>query len=331
MRLNKLILCLIFSFVLVPLAQAQNVSAQMFLKSKTPQPGYVYHEAEGKQFYIRPVQEQTFYPGEDSYHQMHHHGVAFESEIMGYRIYFDKKQTIDVYAKRTPRLELDACKWYPTEEQLADGFGDDILRVSGYIGVGACKPYNGNKMVHFEDVLSRTQRIVRLTEDTASVEVVSNGFLLPDSSRIDITTRYTIAAGHRDVEVEVFVPENEVQHLKDLYIHRGFCLCTGVQKVGTPCYQTLTSSSTAVGSWGTDWPVNDTIRYAKETCGLGVMVPNEYVLGVTDDKNNRLVLLRPAAVIRYRFTVVSLKENNPPAHHAEEFWAFLKDWLTINH
>ena len=51
------------------------VHAQMYLKSKTPEEGFVPHTAEGKSYYIKPVTEQTFLPDADSYRSMHHHSL----------------------------------------------------------------------------------------------------------------------------------------------------------------------------------------------------------------------------------------------------------------
>ena len=56
------------------------------------------------------------------YNALHHHGVAFESSLIGYRIYFDNKSTIDIYGKKKQQLELAATGWYPTDEQAAAGF-----------------------------------------------------------------------------------------------------------------------------------------------------------------------------------------------------------------
>ena len=42
----------------------------------------------------------------NSYNIQHHHGVDFESEYNGIRIYFDKRQTLDLYGKFQKRLEL---------------------------------------------------------------------------------------------------------------------------------------------------------------------------------------------------------------------------------
>ena len=78
-------------------------------------------------------------------------------------------------------------------------------------------------------------------------------------------TRYTLYAGHRDLRIEAFFDEpikNEV-------------FCTGVQDiVGTA--ESYSDHKGLVGSWGTDWPVNDTVKYAKETVGLGTCIPQRY-------------------------------------------------------
>ena len=41
-----------------------------------------------------------------TYNIQHHHGVDFESELNGIRIYFDARQTLDLYGKFKKQLEL---------------------------------------------------------------------------------------------------------------------------------------------------------------------------------------------------------------------------------
>lgn len=306
--------------------QKPGVYAEMFVKSKTPQEGYAPHSAEGKDFYIKPVSEASFAPGVDSYHAMHHHGVAFENEWMAYRIYFDKKQTIDIYAKKTPGLELDACKWYPTDEQLAAGFGDDILRVSGAIGVGACKPWNGEKMIHFDDVELRTERIVSLSPREAVCEIVDSAWLAPDGARYNLTTRYTIFAGKRHAMVEVFL--SPLHSPQDVQLP---VLCTGVMGVPVGNKDNYLTEGGLVGSWGTAFPVNDTVKYARETVGLGVYVPKAYYADNVQDKNNNLVLLqlirgKQTYYARYYLVATGLKEITPAAHSEQEWYTWLRRW-----
>lgn len=284
----------------------REVNAQMWLKG--PAGGeFKQHTAEGKSYGIKSVTEQTFYTSEDSFHKMHHHGVAFESALMAYRIYFDKRQTIDVYAKKTPRRELEACLWYPNDEQLAAGFGDDVLKVGNTIGVGSVRPWNGNKLTNIDKYSKRTQRIVATGNIRTICETETTDWQT-EGKTVTMIVRYTLYARHRDVLCEVFVSEPLQQ------------LATGVQRVGTGHFHTAHNLS---GSWGTDWPVNDTVKYAKETIGLGVYVPEEYIQDHAEDARNNLIVLRPATYLRFFLTVVSQKENNPPAGNEEEFIAYL--------
>lgn len=288
--------------------------------------GFRVIEAEGQTRYIVPITEWTASPEVDTYHQLHHHGVALESDLMAYRIYFDRKQTIDVYAKKTPRLELPTSYWYPSDEQLADHYGDDILRVSGTIGVGSVKPWRDGKMRHVEPVESRTQRIVYQTNDSAAMEVSVKGWQT-EGKTVDMTVRYTLLAHHRDMRCEVFLSEPLDS------------LCTGVQQVpyknpdlcpGSFIFADATyQKGTILGSWGTDWPVNDTVKYAKETVGLGVFIPKEYATeSALTQTPNLVCLFRPSTYLCFYLTCVAQKEDNPPARNAEEFRDFLFQWAS---
>ena len=310
---------------------AENTEPQViasFWRKVTPadslMEGFRVIEAEGQTRYIVPITEWTASPEVDTYHQLHHHGVALESDLMAYRIYFDRKQTIDVYAKKTPRIELPTSYWYPNDEQLADHYGDDVLRVSGTIGVGSVKPWRDGKMRHIEPVESRTQRIVYQTPDSAAMEVSVKGWQT-EGKTIDMTVRYTLLAHHRDMRCEIFLSEPLDS------------LCTGVQQVPFKNPDKSTSSfifadasyqkGTLLGSWGTDWPVNDTVRYAKENVGLGVFVPKAYATeSALVQTPNLVCLFRPTTYICFYLTCVAHKEDNPPAHNAEEFHHFLYKW-----
>ena len=107
-----------------------------------------------------PVHSVTIPGNVNIYNQMHHHGPAFESELVAYRLYFDHKQTVDSYGKFNKGFESKESQFYPTDEQLARGFGDDVLRVSGSCGVGALKSWNGKKAMHIEPVSTLTESII---------------------------------------------------------------------------------------------------------------------------------------------------------------------------
>ncbi len=303
---------------------------------------------------------------------------------MAYRIYFDKKQTIDLYCKRTPQLELAESHWYPNDSLLAAGYGDDILRVGGTVGVGSVKFWNGKKQVHIENIASRTQRIVRRTRHSATIEVAVKGWQPisslsgEDGRGLDMSVQYTLKSGHRDMRCDVFCSS-----LGDSLPFRGGqegpALCTGVQSIPAKSGFNWNSISSPIGedgrglvlqlpngvllaSWGTDWPVNDSAKYAKETVGLAVFIPKEYAGALVRDKQNNLCLLnlwvpsvnqqsvcdgesggtsRPSIkrsgidhrdlvaerVAHFYLTVVgATKENHPVARTAEEWYAYLRRW-----
>ena len=299
--------------------------------------GYTVIQAEGKTRHCHPVKAWYDGPWADTYHQLHHHGVAVESELMAYRIYFDKKQTIDVYCKRTPQLELAQSYWYPNDSLLAEGYGDDILRVKGTVGVGTVKYWN-DKLYHIEEVGERQQWIVSQTRNKATIAVRDIDWTIPDGKQdapetrtiVNLAAEYTMRAGHRDMRCDVRVSEPIDG------------LCTGVQTIPakgpndqSSIFNLQLPNGVLLASWGTDWPVNDTVKYAKETVGLGVFIPKEFAGEIVQDQSNSLCLLRTSGATKkdtsytahfYLTCVGATKENHPVARNAEEWIAYLKKW-----
>jgi hypothetical protein len=279
--------------------------------------------------------------GEDDYHALHHHGVAVESELMAYRLYFDKKQTVDVYCKRTPRLELAESCWYPNDQLLAEHYGDDILRVGGTIGVGSVNYWRDGKIRHFKEVGERQQWIVEQNDSMAVIEVSDIDWTVPDEHMDDVDKRlmvnfsakYTMCAGHRDMRCDVRVSKP---------IHG---LCTGVQAIPNKGFKEDSEwiserlpNGVLLASWGTDWPVNDTAKYAKETVGLGVFIPKKYAGKQVQNDYNNLCLLRcllqrtdsahpeRAGAHFYLTCVGATKEDQPVATTAAEWFDYLRQW-----
>ena len=114
----------------------------------------------------------------NSYNIQHHHGVDFESEYNGIRIYFDKRQTLDLYGKFQKRLELKETQFYTSKEQKAQGYGDDVLWVGNTFGLGAFRGWDGQQPTMIDPVSSRTQRIISYGPLRTIVEVIDRGWQL---------------------------------------------------------------------------------------------------------------------------------------------------------
>ena len=73
------------------------------------------------------------------FNDIYMHGITMESELTGYRIYFDHRQNIDLYGKKYRRIELPETQFYTSEEQLKEGYGVDVLWAGNAIGCGSPK------------------------------------------------------------------------------------------------------------------------------------------------------------------------------------------------
>ncbi len=256
-------------------------------------------------------------PTGDLYNYLHHHGPAFENELVAYRLYFDKKQTVDIYGKFNKGFEVAASGWYPNDEQLAQGFGDDVLRVSGSCGVGTLKGWDTKKKkaIHIHPIDNRRATIVAYGPVRTIVEMAVEGWQYNDSN-LDMTCRYTLYGGHRDAQVDVLFSQalsNEI-------------FCTGVQDIKDS--QSYSDHNGLIACWGTDWPVNDTIKYAKETVGLATYLPSHIIVSEEKDKVNYLYQISApgATSIRYYITFTSMKETFG-YKNAQEWFTYIKAWI----
>lgn len=268
----------------------------------------ILKEADGSHTNIREISSAK----NDMYNKLHHHGVAFESALMAYRIYFDNKSTIDVYGKKKYQLELADNKWYPTDEQLAAGYGDDILLVSGWVGVGTVKGFEDGKATHINKFDLRTHRIVAAGNIRTIVESDVKGWEY-EGKKTDIKVRYTLYARHRDVIAEISTSADMDK------------LATGVQQIGGgACFQ----SDQLIGSWGSWHPQPDTLKYAKETVGLGLYMPKEFQgKQIMEGVNNLIVFpQKKESTSRFYFTVIAAKEEQNDIKTAEYFFKYLNNW-----
>ena len=250
----------------------------------------------------------------DPYHILHHHGVDFESELNGIRIYFDKRQTIDLYGKFQKRLELEATQFYTTKEQKAEGYGDDVLWVGNTFGLGAFRGWDGQQPTMIEPVRSRTQRIISYGPLRTIVELFDRGWQI-GQQKVNMTVRYTQYAGHRDTDVDVYFNQPVARQL----------FSTGIINVKDS--EEYSDHQGLRGCWGTDWPSNDHENFKPETVGLGICIPMRYVKSEepANKDNYGFVVGTPDRHLSYKIIYCSANETFG-YHSAKEWFDFLQNW-----
>lgn len=251
----------------------------------------------------------------DTYNVQHHHGAAFESELVAYRIYFNEKQTTDLYGKFHKGLELEESQFYPTDEQLKRGFGDDVIKVNSSCGAGTLRGWDGTQSTLIKPVAVRGQRILASGPVRTIVDAEVKGWQY-QNKELNMINRYTLYAGHRDAQVDV---------LFDAPLDKKV-FCTGVQNI-TGHADMFSDHNGLVASWGTDWPVNDTVKYKKETVGLATYIPKKYVVKETSDKENFLYTISAPgkSSFRYYTSFTSCKETFGYPDK-EKWFAYVQEW-----
>lgn len=251
----------------------------------------------------------------DTYNVQHHHGAAFESELVAYRIYFNEKQTTDLYGKFHKGLELEESQFYPTDEQLKRGFGDDVIKVNSSCGAGTLRGWDGTQSTLIKPVAVRGQRILASGSVRTIVDAEVKGWQY-QNKELNMINRYTLYAGHRDAQVDVLF---DAPLDKEVF-------CTGVQNI-TGHADMFSDHNGLVASWGTDWPVNDTVKYKKETVGLATYIPKKYVVKETSDKENFLYTISAPgkSSFRYYTSFTSCKETFGYPDK-EKWFAYVQEW-----
>ncbi|MBP1639838.1 MAG: hypothetical protein H6Q17_1421 [Bacteroidetes bacterium] len=259
---------------------------------------------------IIPTVEESS-PTGNLYRSLHHHGPAIESEYMAYRLYFDEKQTVDLYGKKKHQLELMDTKWYPTDQQIAEGYGDDILWVKATAGCGTIKGWDGKKVTHISPVSNRTGRVIASGPVRSIIEMEADGWQYGGKT-IDIKQRYIIYAGHRDMEVQVTQ-------------NKSTTLCTGVQTFFDTA-EKMTDVTGVVAIWGTglQYPVTDNVRAKPQTVGMAVSVPESVLKQSVSDKDNLLLLLE-GKNFTYHITAAWEQEEGG-FKQSKDFFDYVKKW-----
>ena len=83
-------------------------------------------------------------------------GLAWESNINAWRIYFDKRNAIDLFGKRRPGLYLELFGQPEYIYHEESPFGRDIYKIGDALGIGAVGALADGKVVKVADMSERS-------------------------------------------------------------------------------------------------------------------------------------------------------------------------------
>ena len=243
------------------------------------------------------------------YDAIYGHGAVIENPWVAYRVYMDNRQSLDLYVKQTPQLELDITGFYTTPEQLEEGYGIDVLWAGKSIAAGSFRGWQNNQPVTIDTVASRTQTIV----DNNTVEVMDKDWMF-NGHPIQMKRVYSVEPGSRDLFVEI---QLEGYKPEDIF-------ATGVQKLESNNEGFITPEGLAA-SWGSNIPDKNHPEIVEQV-GLAIEVDPLNIIEEREDDLNYLFLVKPdkEGKIRYKVIAGGDRENNG-FKNASEWFKYIKN------
>ncbi|MGA9117038.1 MAG: DUF4861 family protein [Bacteroidota bacterium] len=124
-------------------------------------------------------------------------GVGWESSLIGYRLYLDGRNAVDVQGKRQPGLYWKWIGATETDYQEDAPWGMDVLHVGSALGLGGIGMWEGDSVLK-PLVLERQRcRIIARGPVRAVVRVDYAGWEAGSGRRADIASVFAIHAGDR--------------------------------------------------------------------------------------------------------------------------------------
>jgi len=309
---------------------AKRTHAQMWFKDNDKTRSYT----EKQHIATDTVSERV----DNMYSKMMHHGPAFENEIVAYRVYFDSKESTDLYGKRVPQLELADGLWYSSEVPSLvkeRNFGDDIILVGQTISIGTLRGWDDSKddpeyvkkqsagklmdpcMVMIKPFDYRQAHILAKGPVRTVVDMNVEGWEYK-GRKLNLKSRYILYAGNRECQIEQYLSQadGKGEDLSDMEF------VTGVMKVGifnTDSVEIaglhyMKDGKGLCASFGKDWPDGNHKLYPQmSSAALAVSIPSSYVTRTIDRKEQILYGIHPdkSNKIAYRMAFCAPDKEGP--------------------
>lgn len=139
----------------------------------------------------------------DHSYYLRYEGPGWENELVGYRLYLDWRNGIDVFVKTTNDMVLSEVgqDGYDSYHELSD-WGGDALKVGKSVGLGALGRWVNGSVKHFKDVAETHWRLLENKAEQSQFTVEYIDWVV-DGISADVTTLYTISAGDPSTLVNV--------------------------------------------------------------------------------------------------------------------------------
>lgn len=242
----------------------------------------------------------------DHSYYVRYEGPGWESSKVGYRLYFDWRNAIDIFGKKVDTMVLSKVGHDNYDSYHEDAsWGQDILKAGKSLGIGSYGRYDGEKtVVHFKDVDSTTVQIHN-TEKGSGVTINYYGWTALNQ-KVDLKSEFMIAPESRLTKT-ILTPSMS-----------GEGLSTGIVKFdGIEVIKKENENGWAyIATYGEQTLVPDDL-------GMAIFYKVGEVANITNSEFDHLLVFKPTtAPITYYFSAVWTQEKDG-IKSQEEFVSYL--------
>ncbi|MRX62651.1 DUF4861 family protein [Maribacter luteus] len=249
----------------------------------------------------------------DHSYYVRYEGPGWESNKVGYRLYLDWRNAIDIFGKKVDTMVLSKVGLDNYDSYHEDSeWGQDILKAGKSLGIGSYGLFDGdNNVAHFNKVDSTTARIMN-TEGGSGVVVDYYGWTVMDNTM--------------DLKAELFIePDSRMTKATLTPSKSTLGLSTGIVKFEDI---DLVKKESKNGKWGY------IATYGEQTLvpdqlGMAIFYKVHDVEKISDSEFDHLVVFNPTnEPITYYFAAAWEKEKDG-LKNKTEFFTYLDESLTL--
>jgi rhamnogalacturonyl hydrolase YesR len=216
----------------------------------------------------------------------HYEGPGWESEHTAWRLYFDKRNAIDLFGKRRPGLYLDLFASPEYVYHRESPLGRDIYGIGKSIGPGGIGVLVNGQTEHVSDVSERKWRVVASGPVRSIVEIEYKQWSIAGRS-IHLASRITQWAGEHGFEHRITIEGAD-----------GLPLVTGVPLKPAAAKLSLSIPNVrGLATWGPQVVLSGNRAQdsdlADENLGVAVLLPEQQAGDEAKDDSNLLIGVRP--------------------------------------
>ena len=241
-------------------------------------------------------------------------GPGWESDKVGYRMYIDWRNRIDIFGNTTNDLVLKkvgAKDLFAVSDSYHElqSWGMDIMKVGPTLGIGTYGMYSDTGEVGFVSIEDRDSVFVKIPENgpvLAGVHVDYYGWQV-DDKKYDVHSDLSITAGSRLTRASLKITNDPESLITGFAKHEGTDFIKG----------SSTEGWNYIGLYGKQSLNNDNL-------GIGLFYNNGELIEQTEDAANYIVELKPKNDrVQYYFCAAWEKEPNG-IKNADEFKEYLE-------